>query len=231
MRTHPSNPRTALCAIAIGLLLGALGCAHAPAPPAPTPPMYKIGAPDVLAIHVLPDPAIQRVVTVRPDGYITFDLIGDVMAAERTAAEIAADIEGRIGRFKRDASVTVVVEQARSNVISIYGEVQRAGVMPLTTQTRVSEAVASRGGPTFLAWERRARVIRDLGESTEVYQVNLRAIKAGDLETNMLLEGGDIVVVPPTPIGEFGYFLQSILFPFQQVLGPGLAAANFAQDF
>ena len=208
------------------LLLGA--CASAPPPPAPTPEAYRVGAPDVLQIHVLPDPEIMRTVTVRPDGYVTFDLIGDVQASGRTTAQIAEDIQRRIGRFKRDASVTVSLVSANSNIVSIFGEVRSVGTIPLATQTRVSEAIAARGGPTFLAWNSRVRVIRYYGAETEVFQVDIGAIQKGDLTTNMLLEGGDIVVVPVTPIGRFGYFLQQFLFPFQQVLGPGLAGANLA---
>jgi polysaccharide export outer membrane protein len=196
----------------------------------PQPEPYRVGAPDILMIHVLPDPEIMRTVTVRPDGFVTFDLIGDVKAGGRTSAQIAEDIQRRIGRFKRDANVTVSVEAARSNVVSIFGEVRTVGTLPLTTQTRVSEAIASRGGPTFLAWNSRVRVIRERGDEPEVFQVNLRAIQSGDLATNVLLEGGDIVVVPPTPIGVFGYWIQQLLFPYQQVLGPGLSGAALASE-
>jgi polysaccharide export outer membrane protein len=219
-----------LPALAASLLLGA--CASNPPPAAmPAPETYRVGAPDVLAINVLPDPAILRTVTVRPDGYVTFDLIGDIEAGGRTTAQIAEDIQRRISRFKRDASVTVSVEAARSNVVSIYGEVRSVGILPLTTQTRVSEAIASRGGPTFLAWKSRVRVIRNNGDETDVFQVNLAGIYQGDLATNMLLEGGDIIVVPPTPLGTFGYLIQQIVFPYQQILGPGLSAATLVSGF
>ena len=85
-------------------------------------------------------------------------------------------------------------------------------------------------GPQFTAWKSRVRVIRNEGEDTKVFTVNLSAIQKGNLASNMLLEGGDIIVVPPTPIAQFGYFLQQILFPFQQTLGPGLAGANLAGE-
>lgn len=213
-------------ALAAILLLGA--CASNPPPPMPAPETYRIGAPDILSVLVLPDPAISRTVTVRPDGFITMDLIGDVEAAERTSAQIAEDIQRRVARFKRDASVTVSVEAARSKVISIYGEVARVGRMPLITQTRISEAIAAVGGPEFTAWKSRVRVIRTTGGETEVFRVDLGAIQNGDLATNMLLEGGDIIVVPPTPIARFGYFLQTIVFPYQQIIAPSLAGANLA---
>lgn len=217
-------------ALLAGLFLSA--CASNPTGPVmtPTPEVYHIGAPDVLSIHVLPDPAISRAVTVRPDGFVTFDLIGDVEAAGRTTTQVAEEIQQRIRRFKRDASVTVGVEAALSDVVSIWGEVGAVGMLPLTTQTRVSDAIASRGGTTFLAWKSRVRVIRNSGDGTEVFKVNLKRIQDGDLASNVVLQGGDIVVVPPTPLGTFGYFIQQIVFPYQQVLGPGLAGANLASQ-
>lgn len=218
--------------LAASILLGS-ACASnslSPLPVSPQPETYRVGAPDVLSIQALPDPVIARTVTVRPDGYITFDLIGDVEAAGRTCTQIAEDIARRLSRFKRDASVTVSVEAARSEVISVYGEVGRVGTMPLTTQTRVGEAIAAMGGTTFTAWNSRVRVIRADGEQTEVFEVDLGDIQDGNLATNMVLRGGDIIVVPPTPIARVGYFLQTILFPYQQILGPGLGAANLASN-
>jgi len=217
--------------LAASLLLG--GCAShplSPMPVSPQPETYRVGAPDLLSIQALPDPVMMRTVTVRPDGFITFDLIGDVEAAGRTCTEIAEDIASRLSRFKRDASVTVSVEAARSEVVAVYGEVGRVGTMPLTTQTRVGEAIAAMGGTTFTAWKSRVRVIRSDGEQTEVFGVDLGDIQDGNLATNVVLRGGDIIVVPPTPIARAGYFLQTILFPYQQVLGPGLGAANLASN-
>ena len=215
-------------ALALVLISAFAGCASAPPPTAPIPALYRIGPPDQLSINVLPDPAISRRATVRPDGYITFDLIGDVKAAGRTTREITEDIEKRIARYKRDARATVSVEIAQSNTISIFGEVTREGSLPLSQQTRVSDAIARQGGLSMLAWETRIRLIRSDGKTTTVSRIDMAAIQRGDLSTNVLLQGGDIVVVPATPIGEFGYFLQSILFPFTSVIGPASSVARIA---
>mgnify|MGYP003465453557 CR=1 FL=1 len=39
---------------------------------------YRIAPPDILVITVRPEPQIERELTVRPDGRISLDLIGDV---------------------------------------------------------------------------------------------------------------------------------------------------------
>ncbi len=190
-------------------------------PPLPSSQAYTVGPPDQLTISILPEPEIMREVVVRPDGMISVDLIGDIPAAGRTTSEIAADIEKRIGRYKRDARVTVALKTALSSQVTVLGEVTRSATFPLSRETRVTEAIGLVGGPSFFGARSRIRVIRHQGETAAVYRVNLKDIQNGDLSTNMMLQGGDIVYVPPTMIATIGYGIQSLLFPIQQLIGFG----------
>ena len=166
------------------LIVAAAGCAITPeAPPASTGyETYRVGAPDTLLITVLPDPTIERQAVVRPDGMISIDLVGDVPAGGRTVEEIAADVEKRIGRFKRGASVTVAVVLARSSSVTLLGEVGGNRSMALLKETRIAEAIGQAGGLNRFANVDRIRVIRHMGGQTHVYHVNLGAIQNGDLD-------------------------------------------------
>jgi hypothetical protein len=46
-----------------------------------------------------------------------------------------------------------------------------------------------------------------------------RMIKKGDLRANFLLQEGDIIYIPPTPLAWVGLRMQEILFPVQPMLG------------
>jgi polysaccharide export outer membrane protein len=216
--------------LALGLLLGALGCATTPmpAPRAQGYETYRVGAPDHLTVSILPDPRIEREVVVRPDGMVSIDLVGDVPAGGRSCDEIAKDIENRISRFKRGASVTVMVSQAASTAVSLLGEVRGNRSFPLAKETRVAEAIAMAGGVMPFASTSHVRVIRGQGGETVVYQVDLDAIEDGDLSTNILLTTGDIVYVPPTIWARFGYAVNAILFPFSPLLGVAQSIAGNA---
>jgi polysaccharide export outer membrane protein len=217
-------------ATALLALPALLACASTPTPP----PMresraaYVVGAPDQLHVSILPDPAIERDVTVRPDGMISVDLIGDVPAAGRTVSEIGTDIEGRIGRFKRGATVTVSLVTAHSTAITVLGEVRTPQTFALLKESRVAEAIGHVGGPVFTASTSRVRVVRSGGGETVVYRVNLDAIQKGDLRTNIVLAQGDIVYVPPTFWARIGYVVQAILFPLNPLLGVGTTVAGVA---
>ncbi|MFQ5418487.1 MAG: polysaccharide biosynthesis/export family protein [Myxococcota bacterium] len=226
-----SRLRRGLWAGALGLTaFFAVGCSTtlAPPPKAGSTAPYRVGAPDRLNITVLPEPEIRQGAVVRPDGMISVELIGDVSAGGRTAEEIAADIEQRISRFKRDAKVTVAVEQAQSTAITVLGEVKIQKSFPLAKETRVAEAIGAVGGVSDwgFASSRNVRVIRSHGGETAVYKVDLTAIQKGDLRTNIVLVRGDIVYVPPTLWAKVGYVFQAILFPFQPFLGVATSAAG-----
>lgn len=201
-------------------LLVLFGTACVSTTPAPTQDRghdtYRIGASDVLQIIVLPEPELQRDAVVRLDGKISVDLIGDVQAAGQTTEQIAAEIQERIKRFKRDALVTVYLLDTQATQITILGETN-AQTFPLERDTRLIEAIGMSGGVSQRASERKVRIIRNEGGTVHVYRADLRAIYAGDLRTNILLEPGDIIYVPPTMWTRFGYFMGQLFFPVTTV--------------
>jgi polysaccharide export outer membrane protein len=213
--------------------LVSVGCATDKATYETSPPTsanasatYTIGPPDRLRIVVLPDPSIEREVTVRPDGIVSIDLVGDVPAAGRTTEEVARDIESRIVRFKRNASVTVSLMTSASPQLTMLGEVRRPSTFPLTSDTNVVKAIGLAGGVTNFAAKDRIRLIRTTENQPKVYKVDLEAIERGDYATNFPLRGGDVLIVMPTGTASAGYMIQRIFFPLQQILGFGANVAT-----
>lgn len=215
------------------LLAGLAGCTTVTQPPPVRPgnATYIVGSPDQLFVTILPDPVIERTAVVRPDGMISIDLIGDVNASGRTVEEIGKEIEERVSRFKRDARATVSVVSSQSIAVTVFGEVRDPGTFPLTSDTRVSEAIGLRGGTTIFGSKHKIRLIRTNGEATEVFIVDLANIQSGDLSSNMMMRGGDMLVVPPNVLAKIGYGLQVLLFPFQQILSAGTGLFTAAALF
>lgn len=208
-----------------------LACARPdPTPPPLAPPIegYVVGAPDDLRIHILPDPEIERDVRVRPDGMISIDLIGDVQAGGLTPTQIAASIQEKIARFKRDASVSVTVLDSPSQFVTVYGEVAAPGTFSLSAETRVSEAIGQVGGTKPFASLNKVRIIRTDGSDTNVLRVRLKDISNGDLATNFVVEEGDLIAVPPTGLARVGYAIQMLLFPLQPVLSGATSVGSVA---
>ncbi|MAJ61451.1 MAG: hypothetical protein CBC48_16765 [bacterium TMED88] len=220
-----------LVLVAMGGVMAACSTQLAPPPVTPDAQTYRVGPPDQLFISILPDPVIERTAVVRPDGMISIDLIGDVQASGRTTEQIAEEIEQRVSRFKRDAKTTVSVASSQSIAVTVFGEVRDPGTFPLTSDTRVSEAIGLRGGTTIFGSKRKIRVVRTNGETTRAFTIDLASIQQGDLSSNIMLRGGDMIVVPPNILARIGYGLQVLLFPFQQILSAGTGLFTAAAIF
>jgi polysaccharide biosynthesis/export protein len=214
-----SLPCTHRGLLGAALALAALASVACATPPVMPPPAvqyetYRTGAPDVLDVNILPEPVIQEQTLVRPDGMITVQLIGDVQAGGRTLKEISEDIQGRIGKFKRGARVTVSLVAAKSSSVTVLGEVRSPGTFQLVKETRIAEALGNMGGLTTFAKQGSIRVIRTSTGEPMVFVVNMAAIQAGDMSTNVEVQGGDVIYAPPTLWARFGYAVNAALFPF-----------------
>lgn len=159
---------------------------------------YTIGPGDVLEISVWQHPELDRIVTVRPDGRMSFSLIGDVNANGLTPAKLDEVITKKLSEYVQKPEVTVVVTSIKSNQIIILGQVTRPGAYPMEESLTVLEAVAIAGGYTESAGLSRVTITRrSRAKNPKVIKVNLKKVIAeGDRGRDVILEPGDIVHLP-----------------------------------
>ncbi|MBA7515463.1 hypothetical protein ES705_07503 [subsurface metagenome] len=159
---------------------------------------YTVGPGDVLEISVWQHPELDRIVTVRPDGRMSFSLIGDVNANGLTPTKLDEVITKRLSEYVQKPEVTVVVTSIKGNQILILGQVTRPGAYPMEESLSVLEAVAIAGGYTESAALKRVTVIRQSrAETPKVIKVNLKKVIAkGDRSRDIILEPGDVVHLP-----------------------------------
>ena len=198
-------PRGALrIALAATLLVGAaIGCRSAPPQLPPERVVgevedYVIGVPDVLRIHVWREDELTTEVVVRPDGKISLPLLQDVQAEGLTPEELRQSLTEQLAEYIVAPQVNVVVRDMRSNIASVVGGgVARSGVVPLTRNTRVLDAIASMGGFTPFAKKGDIRILRDTDGRQVEYRFDYDAFIGGRApNSNVLLMPGDTIVVP-----------------------------------
>ncbi|MEM6639992.1 MAG: polysaccharide biosynthesis/export family protein [Pseudomonadota bacterium] len=159
---------------------------------------YRINPGDVLQVSVWNEEELNREVLVRPDGGISFPLAGDIAAAGRTAEQIQEAISARLDTYIPDAVVTVAALAVNGNKIYVLGKVARPGEYVMNSGLDVMQALAIAGGVTSFAAENKIRILRR-GPSGQQQALPFRygEVKEGkDLESNILLSSGDVVVVP-----------------------------------
>jgi polysaccharide export outer membrane protein len=162
-----------------------------------TDPDYKIGPQDMLRIDVWKEPDISRVVPVRPDGKITLPLVNDVQASGLTTNQLAAKIAEGLKKYITSPQVTVGVTEINSRKFFVSGEVARPGAFPLLPNMTVLQALSSAGGFTQFAREKKIYILRMEDGKQVKHPFNYKDVISGkNVEQNIILEGGDIIVVP-----------------------------------
>lgn len=158
---------------------------------------YGIQPGDVLEISVWNEPELQREVLVRPDGGISFPLVGDLDATGLTVPQLSDAITGRLDRFIPNPAVTVSVRQIAGNRIYVLGRVNRPGEFPVMRPVSVLQALSMAGGLTPYAEREDIKVLRGGGDDQVSMPFDYSAVERGEaLEQNIVLQPGDVVVVP-----------------------------------
>jgi polysaccharide export outer membrane protein len=160
-------------------------------------PSYLLGPEDVLKVAVWKDEQLTQETVVRPDGMITFPLIGDVAAAGRTSEDVRYDIAKRLSKYLPNPQVTVSVLKVLSNRIYVLGRVNKPGEYLVGHYTDVLQALSMAGGLTPYASENDIKIMRRGGGEQQVFHFRYGDMqKEKDLKQNILLQRGDVVMVP-----------------------------------
>jgi polysaccharide biosynthesis/export protein len=158
---------------------------------------YIIGIADMVHIGVWKDESLSTDAIVRPDGTITMPLIGELRAADRTAAELQQDASKRLSAWVKDASVTVSVVEINSYRFTVAGNVEHPGLFSARYYLTVSEALSLAGGPNRYADTDEVVIVRWLNGRLVRIPINYDTILSGKSpEQDLVILAGDSVRVP-----------------------------------
>lgn len=158
---------------------------------------YRLNPEDLLEISVWKEEGLKKDVVVRPDGGISFPLVGEIVAVGRTAAEIQAEVTTRLRKIINDPVVSVSVLRVAGNKIYVIGRVAKPGEFTAGRYIDVVQALSMAGGLTPYAAEDDIKVLRKQNGKDQVFRFEYSDIRKGrKLEQNIQLQGGDVVVVP-----------------------------------
>jgi len=161
--------------------------------------VYTIGPGDTLEISVWRDESLSREVVVPPDGILSFPLVGDVNAIGLTVADLRKAITKRLSEYIPDATVTVIIKEFESLRAYVIGKVKNAGIYPISLNTNVMQILAMAGGLNPYASEKNIHILRQVSGSGAAVKIPFNyseVLKGYNLEQNILLLRGDVVVVP-----------------------------------
>ncbi len=158
---------------------------------------YAVLPGDVLQISVWKEPDLQIEVLIRPDSAFSFPLAGDISTKDLSVVELQAKLEQRLSRYLSNPVVTVAVSQVLGNKIYVIGQVNNPGDFVVNPQVDVMQALSMAGGLTAFAAANDIKILRRTGahQAAILFKYN-EVLKGTNLNQNIMLQSGDIVVVP-----------------------------------
>ena len=187
------------------------------------PSAYYIRVADHLAIKFYQNDDLDEEVIVRPDGKISLQLIGDVQAAGVQPTALAATIEDAYRSELSTPRVAVLVRELGGRVY-VGGEVGKPGVVPLTANLTLVQAVQEAGG--FLPSAHLSQVVlirRDSNGQPVGFALDVRPVIGGIKPSDDVpLQPFDIAFVPPSKIADVNLWVKQYIkdnLPIQPGLG------------
>ena len=158
---------------------------------------YIIGPGDVLTISVWKDESLTRNVPVRPDGKISFPLIGEITAGGKSVSQLKKEIEKKISPYVPQPTLSVGVQAINSLLVYIIGRVNNPGRFVLNTNINVLQGLAMAGGCNSFAKRNNIKIFRKHQGRTRILEFRYDDVTGGKhLEENIILQRGDVIVVP-----------------------------------
>jgi polysaccharide export outer membrane protein len=146
-----------------------------------TMPDYRLGSGDKVRILVYGEPTLSGDYAVSGSGKISFPLIGDVVAVDRTIREVQTDLEQKLANgYLRKPQVSA--EMVTYRPYYMLGEVNRPGQYPYVSGLTVLQAVATAGGFTYRANNKRVYIRRgDQTDERESALTSATQVAPGDI--------------------------------------------------
>lgn len=158
---------------------------------------YAIGPEDILEISVWKEKDLQREVLVRPDGWFTFPLVGNIEAKGKTAQQLQEEITQWLKEYIPNPVVTVSVKKIAGYKIFVIGRVNKPGEYVVGSYVDVLQALTLAGGLTPFAEEAKIKIVRKENGKKNILPFDYTAVKKGKrMEQNITLMSGDVIIVP-----------------------------------
>ncbi len=172
---------------------------------------YIIQPGDRLDIKFFYNSEMSDFMTVRPDGRISLQLVGEVMAAGRTPQALTDLITQVYDKELKNPEITVIVRSFGARIY-VDGEVEKPGEFELSGPLTVMQAISRAQGTTEKAWQEVLVIRRIRGKEPLVIPVDISAVLTGeDFSQDIGLVPFDIVYVPRSPIANVNLWVDQYI--------------------
>jgi polysaccharide biosynthesis/export protein len=171
--------------------------------PAPSEPavILILGPGDGIDFKFFHTPELNDTQTVRPDGKITLQLIGEVTVQGKTPEDLRAELIKLYAPELRNPEIAVIIRSLSDRRVYVGGEVNKPGVIPMPARLTALEAIIEAGGFRMeTANLQTVVVIRQREGKLRGSLIDFSQTPKGEVGPPVYLEPRDIIFVPETAI-------------------------------
>jgi protein involved in polysaccharide export with SLBB domain len=195
---------------------------------------------DYFDLKFVYNPELNIGVRIQPDGKVSLPLVGEVQAADLTPAQLRRELIAKYSHevrqpdiavltgvqpnsapkdiaakyiFTQGNFITVALVKSAGRFVFVGGEVKRPSPVPWEGHLTPLQAIMAAGGFTDKADLARVVIVRhgSLKQSAWLRTDLASPLEGKDVKNDVVLQPGDIVVVPKTTIAKIGVFVQQYL--------------------
>lgn len=153
-------------------------------------------------LHTAPR-GLSRLVTVHPDGFVTFPMLGEVQVSGRTIQDVNSELNQRYEAIIPGLHVDLFLEKHTGTQVYVLGAVQKPGGLMIGKPISVAQALSLAG--SFSKDAELSSVIVARRHQSKIVATRLDLTKSADLGGRgslFFLMPDDIVYVPRTRLSE-----------------------------
>lgn len=135
----------------------------------------------------------QSPFVVRPDGNVSFPLVGEIHAEGMTVSQFTDVLQQGLARYIVNPDVSVNISKLGRVRVYVFGEVRKPGAVELEKGHTVIDAIGAAQGFTRDTAKKKIFLIHQ-DQPKSLIPINLNnMLKTGDMSQNVTLREGDIL--------------------------------------
>lgn len=156
-------------------------------------------------------PEFNQTVMVQPDGYVNLNVVGDMKVDGLSVEEVHDKIIEKVSKRLNQPELNITLKEFAKPYVVVAGEVERPGRIDLRENTTAMQAIMLAGGFKASGYDTQVYLFRRInGEDAEVRRLNLHDLqKTADLERDMVLQPGDMLLVPRNKLEKFSRIMKA----------------------
>jgi polysaccharide export outer membrane protein len=175
---------------------------------------YLIRPGDDMEIKFFYTQELNEAIKVRPDGYITLQLIDELKVAGMTPKQLDDVLTEKYSKHLKDPSIAVIVRSFKGFRAYVGGEVSVPQVVSLEGGMSVIQAIYRAGGSLPTANMESSILIRKGPNGEPIpYHLDLSdaAVEQSKVDLQVALSPSDVIYVPRSPIANANLWVQQYI--------------------